>query len=245
MHGVDTGWRPCSTGRAWRAAAGGGGVVTGNGRPADLLTYAPVTAESRNAGESEDRRFASKSRDPVARPYPAGEDAVKPACLGDRCERAQSIGRLCGRGPGRFTKSFYYGRSTMRQATRVDGVLMGAVFALMMVVAGESAGGVPDGITGHDGDTARLVEGGMAPQGAAQREITGARAVGAGIPMSPVSPCGQSAQSTPALLAQAYWGVCRKGREWCYLAHPHYRGQKCCCHWSDGEVDFCGRAQPL
>ena len=136
----------------------------------------------------------------------------------------------------------------MKRATRVGGVLMGIVFALMMVAAGESAGGVPDGITitGDDGNAARPVEGGMVPQGAAQRWVTEHAPLAPEFPMSPVASCGQSAQSAPVLLAQVY-AVCRKGRKSCFVAEPYVQlGERCCCARRDGEVWFCGGTiQPL
>ena len=64
-------------------------------------------------------------------------------------------------------------------------------------------------------------------------------------PMSPVASCGQAAPSTPALLAQQYWGVCRYGAQYCYLVHPHFQGQRCCCYDSNGVAWMCGTAQPF
>ena len=134
----------------------------------------------------------------------------------------------------------------MRQATRVGSVLMGAVFALMMVVSGESAGGVPDGITGDDGNAACPVVRGMAPQGVALRLSTEHAPLAPEFPMSPAASCGQSAQSAPALQAQVSgrWGVCRLEGYWCYLREPMYQGEECCCYRGDGVLWFCGIAWP-
>ena len=115
---------------------------------------------------------------------------------------------------------------------------LSVVLLSILVVSGAWAypAGERAGIT-HDGILACPVV------GSADLQLMATEPLLSQYPMSPVALCGQAAQSAPVLLAQ-YWGVCRWGVLSCELAHPHYQGEPCCCRFPNGEVYFCGTAQP-